>query len=422
MKRWTMLVYMAGDNNLDKYGIRDIIEMEQVGSSDFVDVVVQFDRKHQYIVDEDRWEETRRYHIEKSDDPNKIGSPVLENLGETNCGSPETLSDFLSWGAINFPAEKYMVVIWGHGGGWKDYDGYKALPAFATSLFNHYSMMGDSTHVLSRILKPMSLNIAKFIANDDTSKDFLDTLELHSAIDKALHTTLGDSTIKYDILGFDACLMSMIEVIYQLREQAQVIVGSQTTVPSDGWSYAEIVRTLTVNSNIGPDELSRSIVHSFRASYENTNRETTVSSVTLAKVEMVSRLVNDFAAEILTHLDAVYSKLDLILKHTLRFADKDYIDLYDFASLCRTNLFVGRIPEIAHQLRDAMNHLVIESGFTSEKMKKSRGLSAYFPRQGIKGLQSETYRQLEFHSHFPKWLELLDEFTGFTGELIFDRR
>ena len=44
LKNWTFMVYLDADNNLEKYGIKDLNEMEKIGSTDEVNVVVLFDR------------------------------------------------------------------------------------------------------------------------------------------------------------------------------------------------------------------------------------------------------------------------------------------------------------------------------------------------------------------------------------------
>ena len=60
--------------------------------------------------------------------------------------------------------------------------------------------------------------------------DFLDNAELKRALAEA--QALAGKRI--DLLGMDACLMSMFEVAYQVKDQASYLVGSQEVEPMAG--------------------------------------------------------------------------------------------------------------------------------------------------------------------------------------------
>ncbi len=68
-KKWTILVYLAGDNNLDEDGARDLAEMAKVGSNNDINIVAQFDRAGT--------DGTQRLYITKAVDIPKIASPLL---------------------------------------------------------------------------------------------------------------------------------------------------------------------------------------------------------------------------------------------------------------------------------------------------------------------------------------------------------
>src|SRR2546421_5341493 len=79
------------------------------------------------------------------------------------------------------------------------------------------------------------------IAYDDSSADCLDNRELKRVLQSA-HQALGR---KVDLVGMDACLMTMLEVAYQIRDHAQILVGSEEVEPGDGWPHDRILRDLT---------------------------------------------------------------------------------------------------------------------------------------------------------------------------------
>ena len=121
---WTVMIYLDADNNLESAGINDINEMEMVGSTTEVNIVVQADRIPGYDISNSDWTNTRRYYITQDSDPMRINSQ-FNDLNELNMGDPKTLVDFASWAVTEYPAEKYLLVIWNHGGGFR-------APAYTT--------------------------------------------------------------------------------------------------------------------------------------------------------------------------------------------------------------------------------------------------------------------------------------------------
>ena len=116
MKPWTALVYLAGDNgrflsSLEGEGVSDLLEMKDVGSSDTLDIVAQFDAMTDHA--------SRRYHISKG---GRLAHDLVLDLGDTNSGDAQVLLDFITWGVRAYPAQHYLLVLWNHGSGWKDDD------------------------------------------------------------------------------------------------------------------------------------------------------------------------------------------------------------------------------------------------------------------------------------------------------------
>src|SRR5215467_7754233 len=107
-KQWTIMVYLAGDNNLDSAGVADLQEMKTIGSTEQVAVVAQFDRSGAK-------QTTNRYALRKG---STLAEDLVTSLGETNTGDPAVLRDFVTWAATTHPAQHYLLVIWNHGSGW----------------------------------------------------------------------------------------------------------------------------------------------------------------------------------------------------------------------------------------------------------------------------------------------------------------
>lgn len=118
-KRWTFMVYMDADGDLETYGILNMNQMEVVGSGAHVNIVAQLDRAPGFDATNGDWTETRRYLVLRDEDMQTIHSTVVESLGEVDMGRPEPLREFIAWAASRYPAERYALVVWNHGSGWR---------------------------------------------------------------------------------------------------------------------------------------------------------------------------------------------------------------------------------------------------------------------------------------------------------------
>ena len=179
---------MNADNNLEQAGLTDINEMEQAASSDQVNIIAQIDRAG---------DTARRLLIRPDNDADTISSELVAELGEVNMGDPLALADFIAWGAANYPANRYALIMWDHGAGW-----------------NGIAFDSDTA--------------------DFGEPDFLSLGDLTGALTQALPQTDVD---KLDLIGFDACLMGQFDVFQTLAPFADFAVGSEELTPGQGWDY-----------------------------------------------------------------------------------------------------------------------------------------------------------------------------------------
>lgn len=228
VKEWTYLVYMNSDNNLYSFGFLNMMQMEKVGSSDQVNVVVQMDPQPRNL-------QTTRYYVTKN--PNaqqgKITSQVVGQIGETNMGDPKTLTDFLVWGAQNYPAKHYAVVVWNHGGGWVG------------------------------------------VSYDDNPASHLTTPQVRQALEgfnmflsRSQSTGLRRAR-KVDLINFDACLMSTLEVAYELKDVANYLVASQYNEPGEGENYTNFLTPLVAKPQMTARELAEIMVYQYVKEYNS---------------------------------------------------------------------------------------------------------------------------------------------------------
>ncbi|MEW6681193.1 MAG: clostripain-related cysteine peptidase, partial [bacterium] len=340
-KEWTFLVYLDGDNNLEEAGIDDINEMEEVGS-DEINIIVQFDRHPGYDKTNGNWSDCRRFYIAKDDDTQIISSPVVGTLGEVNMAETKTLTDFIQWGIENYPAKKYALVLWNHGGGWR------------------------------KDIKPH-----KAVCWDETSGD--DCLYM-SEVKEAL----GASEKMFNLIGFDACLMGMIEVAYQIKDYCDVMVGSQETEPGDGWPYHTILADLSGTPTMNATELGKVIVERYGEEYKGWS-EITQSAIDLNKLkDLIPGTLSTFADSLDSYWDEIRTAREMT------DCVSSYADLFHFASLVE-GIDDTSIKNNAEAVKSELNALII-ANYASPDHPNFQGLNIYFPE----GFWDEEYDDYVF--------------------------
>ena len=364
---WTVMIYLDADNNLESAGINDINEMEMVGSSSKVNIVVQADRIPNYDNSNDNWTTTRRYYIMQDNDPFLINSE-FNDLGELNMGDPDTLVDFASWAVTEYPAEKYLLIIWNHGGGFRS-------PAYS-----------------------------KGIAQDDTSgKDIITMPELEDAL-SAISVQMGKNI---DIVGMDACLMAMTEVAYQIKDCADILVTSEENVPGDGWPYDTILAQLVSNPHMSPEQLAANIVDKYIISYPYDN--VTQSAIDLSYMDdlagQLSSMADSIMSDTLTSKDA-YLNAAYSSQHYSDYYH-DFIDLYDFCNKVYYYSNSFEVKAIALIVQQNLLNSVINSDYNGGSVSDTKGLSIYFPL--YKEYDSENYDNTNF-ARDTFWNEMLLSF------------
>jgi hypothetical protein len=404
---WTVMVYLAGDNNLDGAGMDDLLEMKQVGSTPQVNIVAQFDRIG-------AGERTRRYRIKKE---GKLEADQLGDFAETNTGDPKVLGDFVAWTAQHYPAKRYMLVLWNHGAGWDDTDIYRGRsgagvrrlghtlrkPASRSAPILEYNRLPrlQTQRVRRALFRTSAQTVveaaakgganARAILFDDNAKDFLDNIEMKQVLTRA-KKVLGQ---KLDVLGMDACLMSMAEVAYQVRGGAQFTVGSEELEPGDGWPYDTILAELVKKPTMSGAELSRLVVSKYLASYAPSDL-VTQSSCDLAKSETLVAAMTQLAAELTRGLKtpATRDAIKLARSDTQVYDVPDNIDLIHFCKLLMGRVKAGPLADATKAAMDAAKAMVKQSGFKGSSLANSNGLALYFPTrtQDI----SPLYAKLDF--------------------------
>jgi hypothetical protein len=341
---WTVMVYLDGDNNLESFAIEDLNEMEVVGSTEKVNIVVQFDRHAAYDNSNGNWTSTKRFFITKDSNgfDSTIVSTELSDEGELNMGDPTTLSNFITWAQNDYPADHYLLVLWDHGSGWKG------------------------------VKSPV-----KAVCVDETDGDQLDMNEVRAALDTV--TNSGDFPL--DIVGFDACFMAMVEVDYDILPYAHYRVGSEEYEPGDGWDYYKLLAYLVGHPYASPRAVSVEIVDTYMNFYGSAGYETQ-SAAHLNPTSHVVDTLDVFALHLAGALNDYRTEIQTARAKVEFFSDMDFIDLYHFAHLVFTYVPNAGIKKDAYELKKAVNEAIIAEGHGFMN-RDAHGLSVYFPSTGV---------------------------------------
>jgi len=362
---WTFLVYMDGDNNLEENAIDDINEMEQIGSDSNINIVVILDRILTYDTSNGNWTDTRRGRIIADSNTNTISS-TLTTVGEKNMGDPATLTEFVNWGISNYPANRYALVIWDHGAGWRDafdeirkkshYLQSPSSPEKNTIRSNPETRALDITNAK----KDFAL---KEVCIDVTNSDELYTYEVRQALE-------GVST-NLDLVLFDACLMQMAEVAYEIRNEASVMVGSEQGVPIDGSPYHTILGDLQSDPTMTPSELGTVIVNRYDESY---NGGFTLSAIDLSQMNSLAAALSTFANAMIS-ADSEWPAMVRARFNTGFYADSQFRDLFGFMEQMAERASDAAVISAANQIIALFPSLVIANH--SAPSEKANGLSIY---------------------------------------------
>lgn len=438
---WTILSFLSADNDLEKNALFDINEMEAAGPAPNINLIIQLDRpQFGYNDGANNFGEAVRIKIQKDNDRVKITSPVVMKLGSSvNSGDPKTLSDFIEWGIKNYPAQRYMLVLWSHGSGWKTIPYDQISRAIDSSdkrktknIRNKYlsSLYTQPAHYYNNLAVNKNASFARAISTgentskkiktgrgfinfddsdwtrsisyDDTSRSSITLNELSGAIKRgAAAAGLNNG---FDIIWFDACLMSMIEVACELEGAAKYMVASEEVTPDFGWNHIKMVNAFNKYYNVPTREMAKLIVNKYVEAYRKSSQANTTArnddeneflpvtmgaidlSQTAGTLDAINSLVR--AASNPVYIPAVKDALSAVQ----RFDDADYVDFMHFVELLENKILTPQFNKAALELKAKLKNLILLCKTNSPHFRNARGVSVYFPMSEY----SSQYDSLKF--------------------------
>ncbi len=284
---WSFLTYIAADNSLASFASYNINDMSKgVASVNNSNILVQWDKPS----DKKSW----RYKI-KPGGKTDIGT-VSSEMGYR---PSQELVAAVQWMVTNYPARHYAIVLWNHGSGVEDF----------------------------------SPGSTRGILYDDSQQTCLTNQGLVDAL-ASIKQIIGQNL---DIIAMDACLMAMVEVAYEMKDSVNLFVGSEETIPGNGFPYSQFLKPLTTNPlGTTPLILAKNMVSTYQQYYTYTQptSDLTLSVIDLASIDQLKQNIDQFidAVNACAAINAVTTKKIILAarKSTTSFEMHEYIDLYSF--------------------------------------------------------------------------------------------
>lgn len=312
----TIMVYIVGSNLESDSGCAtmDIQEMCEANIGSNVNLIIEAGGAKRWQNSVMTSGKVGRYQV--------IGEGVkkLEDRGKKSMVEPSEVLDFINYSVKNFPADRYGFIFWNHGGG--------TMAGFG---------MDD-------------------LATGDLSLD-------------EIADVFASSGVKFDFVGFDACLMGTIETAYALSGSASYLIAAEEEEPGYGWSYTGWLKALTKNPSVDMEKLGSIIVDDFVAA--NGSDDVTLSLINLSKIKNVYSKLSSLCADGNEALYAGnYKALAKVRKNTKCYGEGNYdqIDIIDFCQNCGLD---GADDVIA-----AVKDCVV---YHKTNITRTNGLAMYFP-------------------------------------------
>lgn len=329
---WSVFLYMCGtDLESDGAAASDnLAEIMQVNKSDKVNLVVETGGTAQWQTEGIDPNSLQRWEWDAD------GLSLVDEQPLASMGDAQTLGDFLSWGVQSYPAEKYMVVFWNHGGG-------------SASGVEFDELFDDDSLLLS---------------------------ELGEGLETA--------GVPFEVIGFDTCLMASLENAAAIAPYGNYMVASEETEPGGGWDYTAWVQYLSDHPEESGLEIGTAICDSYYAKCE-AYQEDAMATLSVTDLSAVPDLVDKFnaVANEMTGVTTDISAYQTFVQGIMRAEnyggnndDEGYTNMVDLGDLVINTENV--LSDTADALLDSL-FSAVKYNVKGESRSEANGLSVYFP-------------------------------------------
>jgi hypothetical protein len=353
--KWTVMVYMSGDNDLEGYVVPDLeTELATTGSSADMQVVALVDRGPGYDTSYGDWQTTKLFHMTQG--MTAASENAVADWGERDMADPQTLTEFVSWAKSNYPADHYALYFWGHGWNWRP--GY--------------------------------------VMRDDTNDDTLEMDEMKAAL-----PSIGF----LDMVAYDGCNMAALEVEQLWHGHATALSHSEEYVVWEGVQYDLVLAQLAANPVMTADQLAI-------ATSQSATQDKTWSAVAVdSRFDALLTAVDQWSVALKNGLPKYRKQYKQAFTRTQSFwqAPNDN-DLYDMAYEINRLVPDANIKRRSQDVMNAVNAVVLHERHVNG-YAGSHGITIFhISRATEKGDLYTYYRTLDF-AKLTGWDEFLDAYA-----------
>ncbi len=338
---WTVMIYLCG-TDLESDGAMATANLEMISKTvpdSNVNVVIQTGGTK-------AWNAEEAAGIDIAEDKlqrwsyGKDGFTLVEELENASMAKHTTLSDFIRFGAENYPAEKNLLIVWDHGCG-----------------------------------------SARGLIMDELHDQAIMSVE-------GLERALKNGGVHFDLFMTDTCLMASIETAQAVAPYADYLLASEEVLPGLGSNYEEWLQDLYDEPECGPKRLGKNIVDATELMYAEQSytgylKGLTFSVIDLSKVDDVAEAFNDYLKEVVSLIPdpKAFGKYLEAVSTTDRYEETEMWDLYDMA---RRGLKGGISKEAVLNLENAVDEAVV-ADVRGAYHPYSHGMSAFISFNGDVG-------------------------------------
>ncbi|MBR4026479.1 MAG: peptidase C11 [Lachnospiraceae bacterium] len=351
----TLMVYLCGTDleSRSKMATSDLQEMLNADISENVNLIIYSGGCKQWQNNVVSSQTNQIWQI-------KDGKMVCleKNLGSKSMTDPNTLASFIRWCEEKYPANRNALIFWDHGGG--SVSGFGYDEKFASS---------------------GSMSLAE--------------------IDDAL--TAGG--VKFDFVGFDACLMATTENALMLTKHADYLIASEETEPGIGWYYTNWLTALSKNTSMPTIEIGKLIIDDFvdTCAKRCPGQSTTLSIVDLAEAEVtIPSALAAFSKDTYELIkNEEYAQVSNARSGAREFGSSSKIDQVDLVHLAK-NMKTEEGDVLTKALLSSVKY-----NRTSSNMTNSYGLSIYFPFRKASMVDTAvgTYEQIGMDEEYTRCIQ-----------------
>jgi hypothetical protein len=364
MTEWTVLVYINGANDLYEYSDLNVDQMERVAGNPDTRFVLQW-KQSRSLFPNSTFDGTRRVLVTPNTTPG-VQSTVLQDMGGSiDMGVPETLRDFIDWGKANYPAKRYCVIVWNHGRGWK--------------------RSSDSA--------------VRSVSEDWVTGNQIQIWELGTA--------LAGKNI--DVLAWDASLMQMMEVAYEVKDHVDFVAGSEESPPGEGYPYDLVFKNWEANPFDQTKNLTKGFVDGMTGYAPYNARKITQSVLDTSKLSALGTALSNLATACIasnTNLQTILPNVRNLAQSYSPTGTRFYRDIKDVCDrlIADAGTPTG-VKSAAQAVNTALAQAVVWEGHNSNSAN-SNGLSIDFSSGAKFGSYAGDYAQLKF-AQDTQWNEFL---------------